>query len=805
VPYSSDASRALRRTSYNVAIEAHERVHGRELTLAVLEWSSGMDAVWLAAWLILLTVTPYHKETLAVAQRLGLQHASKEQWLDQTKNLTAIVKKWPKATLRPFGLSAAEAFEDYELFTSWGVLTGFATEVRIGDDPWQDARDLVSTAEAKSSWPLDQIGPSEDNYLAQLGRNLENPPLRSTPKNKQLTLEQYIDDAKNWATSGAAGGERVEDTAEDTALRYTKRFLAEAYTTEALTERVIARTPLRAKAVIKSEAEKMRPVTQADWESHILLGYLIKTTAAWTDVLSGTSLNETNDERLVRYGSMIESLHLAHFPWDYRQFDHQLTSAEETLIYRNMQSSALTYGEWELWRLWIFRRANATLEVDGAILPAPHGLISGIRSTSTVGTQWNLANARLAGQVLSSVFGVTGESFLLGTGDDTDLARSNAAACVLLYLIYRATNLKGSRLKMYIAAHTKDCARTDFLRETVRTSGVRGIMPRAILAVVQRKPISSAPVSPEAEAATVIASWGTVKRRGGLPSACDWMRNKLLELLTTGPNRTTYLTLARTSTAWGGWGSLPPRPGTHGAASTYSNTRDARDYSAGWYYSDRLAAGLRQATGLPGDGKYLRDDAAFAIIDYEADRLARQDLRDKAIPRTTAQVPPYETLKPNEPPLMPAVSISSSTSTGPLLRWIHLHTWPRPPSPGLTNELKWIMKYSERTEYARYVAQALQRHSRLDTYRQLRNHVPRRTAISIITSGWASDSWLTNELGSTLQALAGQLRDAICAIMYRRQGKLSSNAEYTAFVNRSMLYAIKHLQGNVIWAQLYKE
>lgn len=347
-----------------------------------------------------------------------------------------------------------------------------------------------------------------------------------TPIHEFMPFEQYVKDGK-WLTSGSSSIGKVEWTTKDQDghFKARKNMLTQIYTPDQIYDICLKWDgKLQSRVFIKNEMSKLRLAVASNIEAYIHESYMLYLYGHGFKNYFGITLDESPTAQHNREVEMIKMLQdgAYGFPFDYKAFDHQPTTNEiQSIITRvtdiiKPQIPSRYYLECDE----IFNKINNSYTnsfLSGQInnikfkdIKVLGGVPSGVRSTSLIGNLWNSCVTRKAMTITENQLGQKPFKHISLRGDDVAILSFNPMALYTLRVNYAAINAIGLDSKLGISP--KIC---EFLRNEIRTDGVRGWTCRGIGGLSQRKPWNPSPWSPNAEVATNAANIGLLERRIG--------------------------------------------------------------------------------------------------------------------------------------------------------------------------------------------------------------------------------------------------------------------------------------------------
>ncbi|KAH6935975.1 hypothetical protein HPB50_011963 [Hyalomma asiaticum] len=283
------------------------------------------------------------------------------------------------------------------------------------------------------------------------------------------------------------------------------------------------------KALVKSEFGKIRLAVSAPLPIYLQQAYLFSVSGCPYLNWPGNTLEESLEEEMARNERTIVLMRRGFFalPYDFARFDHQPTTPQIIEFQKTAFTRALLNSN--PWQEEDVRRIEHLLEIsfnDATLttpppgICAPHtfkvtgGLMSGLHSTSAVGSGWNSVLGETSRAITDCLRGSDRkiETWQIVRGDDTQVVSESFLDVLAIKIGYDALGAEANESKFTLRR-----GRTEFLR--VETSDVARCYPcRTVPLVNQRKPWSGRPDSDDASAARVVKVVNVLSRRVDEPS-----------------------------------------------------------------------------------------------------------------------------------------------------------------------------------------------------------------------------------------------------------------------------------------------
>nr|UHS72541.1 MAG: putative RNA-dependent RNA polymerase [Totiviridae sp.] len=347
-----------------------------------------------------------------------------------------------------------------------------------------------------------------------------------TPIHDFIPFELYVKEGK-WLTSGSSSIGTVEWFANDEKghFKARKNMLTQLYTPDDIYNMCVHWDgKLKSRVFIKNEMSKLRLAVASNIEAYIHESYMLYLYGHGFKNYFGITLDESPTAQHIREIEMVKMLQdgAYGFPFDYKSFDHQPTTSEIQSIIKRVISIIMPqipsryYTECNhLFTRILDSYTNSYLsgeinDITFRDVRVKGGVPSGVRSTSLIGNLWNSCVTHKAIEITESQIGQKPFKHISLRGDDVAILSHNPMALYALRVNYAAINAIGLDSKLGISP--KIC---EFLRNEIRTDGIRGWTCRGIGGLSQRKPWNPSPWSPNAEVTTNAANIGLLERRVG--------------------------------------------------------------------------------------------------------------------------------------------------------------------------------------------------------------------------------------------------------------------------------------------------
>lgn len=354
-------------------------------------------------------------------------------------------------------------------------------------------------------------------------------------KSLEMSFLDYIRTA-DWERSGSSSIGKIyvklkdEESYKIKKFKSRKNFLLDLYSAEELYDMCMSLKGQDNVALVKSELGKIRIAVASPVEHYLLYSWLLSKTGSFYTQRTGNTLEETPIEESNRMWNVLEKLDRGYYslPFDYAQFDHQPTKIEVGLIDGNMYHLADTVSPpilkvevREAIRKLQHSHLRATISTPkawdggGTTYPVNGGIMSGLRGTSYVGTDYNESmseEAKKLTQLLTHRWETLWDETFV-RGDDSQTITYNYLRALCQRISYELIGAKGNEKKFGIYK-----GRSEFLRLECSNGKYRGYACRSVPNIMQRKPWNALPWADEGAMAGVLSALGTISRRASLSS-----------------------------------------------------------------------------------------------------------------------------------------------------------------------------------------------------------------------------------------------------------------------------------------------
>jgi hypothetical protein len=337
-----------------------------------------------------------------------------------------------------------------------------------------------------------------------------------------MTLQDFIASGQaDTAGASSYGTIRWKNSEEHGRFKARKNMIQDLLTPAEITHLVLEHFGIQTStAFVKPELGKLRVAVTGDIWTYYMQSYLNYLCGSVYLEWEGNTMDEgfkQQTERAERYVNF-EGYGL---PFDFAQFDHQPTQWEIKTLVTKYLTRGLVNVPWDQQALVSQYILKVVESFSNSSIIVTHegkrhtfrqtgSLSSGIRLTSMLGNYWNLTMTYIARRLVRAL-GVESPVSSDVRGDDSAIFTDNYFTALLMRLALAAINAIGNDAKYGIHK-----SQTEFLR--VWYSNHAYAFPnRVIPGIMQRKPWSNDPWSPEAIIEAQIEVLNTLRRRTRRP------------------------------------------------------------------------------------------------------------------------------------------------------------------------------------------------------------------------------------------------------------------------------------------------
>lgn len=510
-PPRSKTDLSLRRVRLNdvVAIYRHQKMF--DVLIARISKLGAFDNVFVSNLLLgAICLSTPKLDWWAFYDRFGSfnhpdNYVAISQWLSQT------IKKYPCAI--PDHLNLIENQN----------LTGYRNPPFPGFDVFAETESLAHGGGEHG------LGPEYMTTFTARARRL----LRVVAQPKPyVSLEDWVRQA-SWETAGASSEGKVEvevatdDGPEVLKFRARKNVVPDCVSEDGLVDQVLTTSAQENKVLIKAELGKVRLAVSADLPTYLIMSwinYLMgDAPTRWPDSTKSESLVDL----LARMDRIMAGCKGWTLPFDFKNFDHQITTEEIKALISifcdiardNVPTEARSEFDHVAKRLVDSFDHSTLYARDGEkeiLLKVMGGLMSGLFFTSLLGDAWNMVMTDWARDVVNSLTGKENPISFLVRGDDTAIATVNYCLALLMRFSLQTLGAIGHDAKFGIHH-----GRTEFLRVWYTAERAYGYPARVVPGLTQRKPWNPQPWQQQSVIAALYDQCLTLDRRLAQPVAMD--------------------------------------------------------------------------------------------------------------------------------------------------------------------------------------------------------------------------------------------------------------------------------------------
>lgn len=325
---------------------------------------------------------------------------------------------------------------------------------------------------------------------------------------KRKTFMEWLSTGE-YTTSGASSIAYVDAILNNVEVEFKgkKSWLPIVYEAYQLYHMCKQATSFKCKTGLKPELGKIRFFVGFDDLGYLIQSYILYLMNKWYVGYKGITLDQSVSQAFMRDKSIVSSLATAWaMPFDYKQFDHQITKIEVELICRRVIDVVQNYLDPEdYWMADKFMQtvSNAYLEYKGNTIKYENGLLSGMRITSLVGNLWNLIMSEFAAQNLVVTKYILGDDTLYLSQDRDTLQKI-------------LNNMDEQRVDYSLEKFSISKGYGDFLRNTYTSEIIYGLPTRSLASTISRKPWNADPLDPFDKVKNIVEGLGTTFRRLGI-------------------------------------------------------------------------------------------------------------------------------------------------------------------------------------------------------------------------------------------------------------------------------------------------
>nr|WAK77681.1 MAG: RNA-dependent RNA polymerase [Totiviridae sp.] len=468
----------------------------------------------------------------ATLKRAGCFSGGAEHFRLAARSLSDIVKK------ENVSLDPDDRVSFYEVASLYGTMCPPVP----GWDPVEETQALAQGGQDQHGLLLSCApGYGSQDFIAAV-RALAYVPPRDAPDGRPF--RDWLWD-EEWARSGASSLGRVEyalelgEEVKSGKFKARKNLVLDVIPIDELEQRTRCYTQQENVALIKTELAKIRLAVSCPIETYLAQAWIYLVSGnAYTNWPANT-LEEPLPVEVARHEETWERLQKGEYslPYDFARFDHQPTTSEVKAFQVATNICGRRYAVPEQLADYDQLAYNITVGYDHATLTSPPGLgdqqtfrvtgglMSGLRSTSCVGSGWNAIFGEFARKMINDIRNPDRPArvWQLVRGDDTQVTGESYHDVLAIKIGYDAMGAIANESKFTLRQ-----GRTEFLR--IETGDrLRGYPCRTIPLLTQRRPWNARPVVQEAGLEHVLKTMATLRLRLPDPSGLDAYREHYIQ------------------------------------------------------------------------------------------------------------------------------------------------------------------------------------------------------------------------------------------------------------------------------------
>lgn len=448
----------------------------------------------------------------------GLLSGGSEHFKAAAKRLSDLVKK------ERVDIDADLRVSLYEVASLYGAMSP-----PIPDwDPVEETRELAQSGQTYHG--LYHSGQYSQQGVLDSIHELANVAGPTPPR--AVSFREWLESA-TWERSGSSSIGKVSYELDDEGttvrgyFKARKNLILDIMDPEEIVALVMSTSDQDNNAIIKPELGKARIAVSSPLGVYMGQSWMFDIAGTFYKNWPGNTLEETASQEAFRAESTYARLRSGAFalPYDFSRFDHQ-PRLSEVLCFQDVLVNQALQRVRDVDRTTMLHIAdmqrqgflNATLRSPPGLgerrtFRVTGGLMSGLRSTSCVGSGWNLVLGNMGRKLINSfrVESVGVKATIHVRGDDTQVVSDNYHDVLGIKIAYDALGAEANESKFTLRR-----GRSEFLRIEM-SDRARGYPCRTIPLVVQRRPWNARPIGPEAVVSHVAKILATLSRRTPSP------------------------------------------------------------------------------------------------------------------------------------------------------------------------------------------------------------------------------------------------------------------------------------------------
>lgn len=484
----------------------------------VLKLCKGFD--YITTQNLLTALFCFNEDWWRTLSNAGVFDGDSEHYRLSCKVLSDLVKKTKNC------LPSDERVCYYECAALFGAMCPPVA----GWDPVQETKELASGGQTEHGLLFgEEFGPG-----SILKRIKELARFEGEKPSDGRGFEDWLRSCE-WERSGASSVGRVEYEVEADgeqrkgSFKARKNLVLDVVPFQQIVDSTRSHASQDNKALIKSEFGKVRLAVSAPLEVYLQQGFLYAVSGSAYLRWPGNTLEEAVADEMQRNERTLLAMSRGHFalPYDFARFDHQPTTDEVVAFQSITFDRALTQARpFQRDDVILFEDLleqgfrSATLTTPPGVcapqtFPVTGGLMSGLRSTSAVGSGWNSVLGESARDIASRFRsrGRPVDTWQIVRGDDTQVISPNYLDVLAVKIGYDVLGAEANESKFTLRR-----GRTEFLRVEIEDRA-RCYPCRTVPLVGQSKPWSARAPTADASLTRLDKVFSVLARR--LPDPRD--------------------------------------------------------------------------------------------------------------------------------------------------------------------------------------------------------------------------------------------------------------------------------------------
>lgn len=456
----------------------------------------------------------------------------------------AAIAKYTSDTIKTVNVSD----DNIHLYYENDTLTGYRNPPTPNFDVSKDIAELVGSKDHSHSF--------FEPFSSAVARHLTSNRFNDNP---YMSLYDWIKKG-SWATPGSSSVGKITiriDGEPPKTIKAKKNTVLDVLDVDFLYNLALNAGPQYSKIFIKAELGKIRLAVSSDLANYLIFSWIIYLSGNCYLNWSGVTLEETQNEKIIRIHSMRNALSRGVVvPFDFKGFDRQPTLSEIWDIVSVLIKASSTIvpvadlplflsivaqqhgsfmhpvlsGEIPVFSQDGTKNAHQDLEMQEMALPIvivprwasvllsevysmESGLSSGINGTSIIGNGYNKTVTSMVIDILVCLGMDRATLLYYVQGDDTILFFITKRWALLAIYVYKKFGISFSTGKFSIRI-----AQGEYLRIWYKRDRSFGYVTRTLPNLVQRKPWSNMPWTPDSTITGIWSKIGIIARRANSPN-----------------------------------------------------------------------------------------------------------------------------------------------------------------------------------------------------------------------------------------------------------------------------------------------